>query len=95
MLVHFQRLLGGVAANELDLGVGQSLGGEPSQHLVPEQVRVDAFRQVRHPSVLRHDLLNAAGGVFRPLAGLEEIAVSGVRCEMGFQREPERSGNRM
>jgi hypothetical protein len=78
VLVHLQALLAGVAADELNLRIRQSLSGQSSEHLVPEQVWVNAIRQVGCGRVLRHDLLNSAGRLFCPLPGLEEITVARV-----------------
>jgi len=44
VLADFQALFAGAAADELDLGVGQTLGRQPRQHLMPEQMQVDVLR---------------------------------------------------
>src|SRR5437867_12997138 len=43
VLVDFQALLAGVAADKLDRRVRQAQCRQPRQHLMPEQVGVDAF----------------------------------------------------
>lgn len=92
MLVHLKALLVGVPADELNLRVGQPLGGQSGEHLMAEQVWVDVLRQVCRLRVMRHDLLEPARAVFCPLQRLEQVAVPGIGGEVRLRDQLERVG---
>jgi hypothetical protein len=75
VLVHLQALLVGVPNDELNLRVGQPLGGQSGEHLMAEQMQVDVLRQACRLRVMRHDVLDPARAVFCPLPRLEQVAV--------------------
>src|SRR5438445_11808638 len=92
MLVDLQALLAGMAGDQLNLGIGQTLRREPRQHLVPEQVWMNVLRQFRQVRVAGYDLLDTQGGEFCPLPRLKKVAVLGIRGELRFQDQSERLG---
>jgi hypothetical protein len=73
-----------VAADKLNGGIWQALGGEPRQHLVPEQVRVDVLDDSGSGGVLLNDLLDAPRAVGPPVAALEQEAVVRAGLAVGF-----------
>jgi hypothetical protein len=62
VLINLQALLAGVPTDELDLCVRQPLCRQPGEHLVPEQMGMDALWQAHLRCVPGHDLLDTVGG---------------------------------
>jgi hypothetical protein len=84
MLVGLQAFLTAVSRDQLDLGIGQSALGQPRQHLVPEQMRMDAL-DASLLSVLSDDLLDPARRVGAEPAALEQVTVLRMRLEVAGQ----------
>ena len=61
MLVHFEALLAGMAADLLDLSVGQPFTGEMAQNLMAQEMRVNMLLDASLPLKLFNQLLNATG----------------------------------
>jgi hypothetical protein len=60
-----------MAANQLDLGVGQSALGQPSEHLMPEEVWMDVLFYASQFLVFLDQLLDPARRIGAMLAALE------------------------
>lgn len=92
MLIYFQALLAGVAGNQLQLGVGETVSGQVGQHLVTEQMWVDWLRQTRTLTVGLNDLLNAARRERAAACRLEQVLILRMSFKVSSQDEPKVGG---
>jgi hypothetical protein len=74
-----------MAADQLDLGVGQSLLGQVAQDLVPEKMRVKVLLDTGLRLELSDQLLDATGRVGAAAIALEEIRLFRVCLHVGRQ----------
>ena len=89
MLGNFEALFACVAGDKLDLSVCQAVSCKPGEHLMPEQMWVNALRQFGGTCILGNDLLNTARRKLRAPPGLEQVAVIRVGSEVRLEHEPE------
>ena len=63
MLVKFKALAAFVATDQLNFCIRDSLAGQKSKHLVPQQVRMNSALKPGLVSIVSNDLLNAPGRI--------------------------------
>src|SRR5262249_34625399 len=75
MLVHLETLFAGAPRDQLNLGIGKPMRGQPSEYLVPKKVWVYPLADPGELTVVGHGLLDPPGRIAGATLRFEQVAV--------------------